>query len=160
MHDPPWTVGPRDFFPRFDVSINSECSSFVYKLYFISITEYWDFVATIETFPLGTTDLAMEIKRRGKHVSRQLSFKNATLKVEHVPLPTGTHFIRLYELYVKLWVELRIAFNMAADFIGVDEKPRQIMWSQFFMLRIDREGFVINTCFSHNISLQSKWITK
>ena len=74
----------------------------------------------------------MEMKRRGMYISRQLSFKNVTSIVEHVPLPTGTHFARLYEISVKLWIKMRKAFNIAADFIGVDEKPRQNMWSKFW----------------------------
>ena len=73
----------------------------------------------------------MEMKQRGMYIARQLSFKNLSVKVEEVVL-TPKFINVIYDSSVKLWIEMKQAFNEAADLINADSKTRQLMWSLYW----------------------------
>ena len=73
----------------------------------------------------------MEMKYRGMYVSRQLSFKNVTFKVDEVSLSPKE--VNVYNESAQLWVQLVQSFTKAADLLNFDGKKRKLMWSQFWM---------------------------
>ena len=73
----------------------------------------------------------MEMKYRGMYVSRQLSFKDVSFKVDEVSLSPKE--INVYNESAQLWVQLMQSFTKAADLLNFDGKKRKLMWSQFWM---------------------------
>ena len=74
--------------------------------------------------------VAMEMKRHGMYIARELSYKGATFKVETVELtPQSTES---YNDSVKLWVLLREKFSEAVKLVNADPKMRKTMWAQFW----------------------------
>ena len=82
------------------------------------------------------------------YVSRQMSFKNVTWKIEHVPM--STEFTHVYDISVKLWAELQLSFTEVADLIDFDQKSRQVMWSQFWLTHL---SFFKYLCASIKVNL-------
>lgn len=65
------------------------------------------------------------------YVSRQLSFKDVTFKIDVVPL--SPKFIKLYDDSAKMWTRLLETFTHAADLVSADSKMRKTMWTEFWL---------------------------
>ena len=79
--------------------------------------------------------VAMEMKRKGMFMARQLSFSGAEYKVEETEISPEFH--KSYDDSVKLWVDLLHSFIEAADLLNIGATRRKIMWSQFCQLTKD-----------------------
>ncbi|VDO93835.1 unnamed protein product [Soboliphyme baturini] len=93
--------------------------------------DFNEFITAVERRGVGAMEIiAMDMKLRGLYLARQLSFNGVTFRVEEVPL--SVDFIRTYDKSVKLWLEARKQFQIAADLIDLDKSRRKAMWGQFW----------------------------
>uniref|UniRef100_A0A674A7G1 Protein strawberry notch homolog 1 n=1 Tax=Salmo trutta TaxID=8032 RepID=A0A674A7G1_SALTR len=74
--------------------------------------------------------VAMDMKLRGMYIARQLSFTGVTFKIEEVPLTT--HYIKMYNKSVRLWVAAREKFQAAANLMEAEQRMKKSMWGQFW----------------------------
>ncbi|CAB1352204.1 unnamed protein product [Coregonus sp. 'balchen'] len=74
--------------------------------------------------------VAMDMKLRGMYIARQLSFTGVTFKIEEVPLTT--HYIKMYNKSVRLWVAAREKFQAAANLMDAEQRMKKSMWGQFW----------------------------
>lgn len=89
------------------------------------------FIHNIKKFGQGAMEvMAMEMKRQGVYISRKLSFKDVTFKVDVVQLPRM--FIKVYDDSRKLWVHLLESFTKAADHFNINKTKRKAMWTEFW----------------------------
>lgn len=72
----------------------------------------------------------MEMKHRGMYIARQLSFNEATFKVERITL--SPEFREVYDASVRLWVQLLKTFTEAAELVKADKSMKQTMLTQFW----------------------------
>ncbi len=100
------------------------------KLHFYP-AEFSDFIETVEKRGMGAMEMvAMEMKRKGMFMARQLSFSGAEYKVAETEISPEFH--KSYDDSVKLWVDLLHSFIEAADLLNIGATRRKIMWSQFW----------------------------
>uniref|UniRef100_A0A4W3J911 Protein strawberry notch homolog 1 n=1 Tax=Callorhinchus milii TaxID=7868 RepID=A0A4W3J911_CALMI len=93
--------------------------------------EFNDFIQAVERRGVGAMEIvAMDMKLRGMYIARQLSFSGVTFKIEEVPL--SHDYIKMYNKAVRLWVEAREKFQMAAELIDAEQRMKKSMWGQFW----------------------------
>ena len=79
---------------------------------------------------VGAMELvAMDMKRRGVYLARQLSFEGCSFELDEVPL--DNRFVEMYDKCVELWNDAKDYFLRAALLMGDDFKMPG-MWQQFW----------------------------
>uniref|UniRef100_A0A8C7CFG4 Protein strawberry notch homolog 1 n=1 Tax=Oncorhynchus kisutch TaxID=8019 RepID=A0A8C7CFG4_ONCKI len=93
--------------------------------------EFSNFIQAVERRGVGAMEIvAMDMKLRGMYIARQLSFTGVTFKIEQVPLTT--HYIKMYNKSVHLWVAAREKFQAAANLMDAEQRMKKSMWGQFW----------------------------
>uniref|UniRef100_A0A8C7PV88 Protein strawberry notch homolog 1 n=1 Tax=Oncorhynchus mykiss TaxID=8022 RepID=A0A8C7PV88_ONCMY len=93
--------------------------------------EFSNFIQAVERRGVGAMEIvAMDMKLRGMYIARQLSFTGVTFKIEEVPLTT--HYIKMYNKSVRLWVAAREKFQAAANLMEAEQRMKKSMWGQFW----------------------------
>uniref|UniRef100_A0A4W5R4G1 Protein strawberry notch homolog 2 n=1 Tax=Hucho hucho TaxID=62062 RepID=A0A4W5R4G1_9TELE len=93
--------------------------------------EFSNFIQAVERRGVGAMEIvAMDMKLRGMYIARQLSFTGVTFKIEEVPLTT--HYIKMYNKSVRLWVAAREKFQAAANLMDAEQRMKKSMWGQFW----------------------------
>ena len=88
------------------------------------------FVDALTKAGVGAMELvAMDMKRRGVYLARQLSFEGCEFELEEVPL--DGFFMTLYDAAAELWRDAKDYFSQAANLLGDDFKMPG-MWQQFW----------------------------
>jgi len=88
------------------------------------------FVDALTKAGVGAMELvAMDMKRRGVYLARQLSFEGCEFELEEVPL--DGFFMTLYDAAAELWRDAKEYFSQAANLLGDDFKMPG-MWQQFW----------------------------
>jgi hypothetical protein len=101
------------------------------KIFSLSVADFGQFLENVKNFGEIAGDMiAMEMRRRGSYVNRQLSFKYVTYQIVEVcQLPK---FIRTYESAVKLWFQLHQSFTETTELVDLGPKAQKIMWTNFW----------------------------
>uniref|UniRef100_A0A3P8XCL0 Protein strawberry notch homolog 1 n=1 Tax=Esox lucius TaxID=8010 RepID=A0A3P8XCL0_ESOLU len=93
--------------------------------------EFSNFIQAVERRGVGAMEIvAMDMKLRGMYIARQLSFTGVTFKIEEVPLTS--HYIKMYNKSVRLWVAAREKFQAAANLMDAEQRMKKSMWGQFW----------------------------
>ena len=88
------------------------------------------FVETLTKAGVGAMELvAMDMKRRGVYLARQLSFSGCSFELEEVALDSS--FITMYDKCVAMWSDAKDYFGRAEKLLGEDFKMPG-MWQQFW----------------------------
>ncbi|CAJ0579156.1 unnamed protein product, partial [Mesorhabditis spiculigera] len=93
---------------------------------------FFSFLNVIERRGLGAMEIvAMEMKSRGLYLARQLSFRGVSFKTMRVPLTE--EYARLYDESVKLWMEVKRQFQIAAQQLPEEQRHNmKLIWGQFW----------------------------
>ena len=88
------------------------------------------FIDALTKAGVGAMELvAMDMKRRGVYLARQLSFEGCSFELDEVPL--DNRFVEMYDKCIELWNDAKDYFYKAALLMGDDFKMPG-MWQQFW----------------------------
>ena len=88
------------------------------------------FIDALTKAGVGAMELvAMDMKRRGVYLARQLSFEGCSFELDEVPL--DNRFVEMYDKCVELWNDAKEYFHRAATLMGDDFKMPG-MWQQYW----------------------------
>ncbi|XP_055327699.1 protein strawberry notch homolog 1-like isoform X2 [Paramacrobiotus metropolitanus] len=89
------------------------------------------FAESIDKRGIGAMEVvAMDMKRKGLFLARQLSFEGVTFEIHHVPLTED--FIALYNQCSRLWICVREKFMEAALIATWNYKTSTLFWMRFW----------------------------
>ncbi|XP_011293576.1 protein strawberry notch [Musca domestica] len=92
---------------------------------------FTDFLKAMDRRGLGAMKImAMELKRKGRYIARQLSFNGVSFRTEEVPL--SQEFTRVYEESCGLWFEARQKFHEASQLLAIESALKTSMWNEFW----------------------------
>lgn len=98
-------------------------------------TVFHDFNAFLDVVNkrgMGAMELvAMDMKRRGLYIARQLSFKGVDFDVQEVPL--SLEYKRMYDESVAIWIEIHAQFSKVFKFLTLqNKKSYKTAWTHYY----------------------------
>nr|XP_043068518.1 uncharacterized protein LOC108125263 [Drosophila bipectinata] len=110
--------------------------------------DFYEFVNTVEKRGIGAMEIvAMDMKLRGTYISRQLSFRDVSFRIEEVPM--SKDFRKVYNLAAELWAEINKKFQKACRLMCVESRVQKIITCQFWCAH---QRFFKNLCIAAKVN--------
>ncbi|KAH8244499.1 hypothetical protein KR026_011858, partial [Drosophila bipectinata] len=110
--------------------------------------DFYEFVNTVEKRGIGAMEIvAMDMKLRGTYISRQLSFRDVSFRIEEVPM--SKDFRKMYNFAAELWAEINKKFQKACRLMCVESRVQKIITCQFWCAH---QRFFKNLCIAAKVN--------